>query len=178
MDPLHAVLIGTDMFGFQVIHVREGQSRQAAEREHVADASQPFVRQRLFEQGIQLRFRQVVFGLVVLLLEFVVTERILFQPFVTQAVEREVLHAIQQIDRPVVVAAMRRLQKRIEPVEKLVVDRTKRNVLLAVTLPNVFRQVTQYPVVLVRRELRDPDANLALTLPAILFQLGKKRPSV
>jgi len=73
---------------------------------------------------------------------------------------------------------MRRLQKRIEPVEKLVVDRTKRNVLLAVTLPNVFRQVTQYPVVLVRRELRDPDANLALTLPAILFQLGKKRPSV
>lgn len=29
VDPLHAVLIGTDMFGFQVIRIREGQPRSS-----------------------------------------------------------------------------------------------------------------------------------------------------
>lgn len=58
MDPLRPVLIGRDMLPAQVIHIRKGQPRQAAEREHVADTGQPVVRQRLVDKRIELLFRQ------------------------------------------------------------------------------------------------------------------------
>ena len=69
--------------------VGEGQPRQAAEDEDVADAGQPVV-ELLAGQQFQFMRRKVLFGLHLVLFEFIVAERIFRDPLVAQAVEDEV----------------------------------------------------------------------------------------
>ena len=106
--------------------------------------------------------RKVLFGLHLVLFEFIVAERIFRDPLVAQAVEDEVAQTVHDGDRPVVAAAVGGLQEEVEAVQKLVVHPLDGNVLGLAALGEVLFQVAQQPFVLVGRALRDAHAHLAL----------------
>ena len=83
----------------------------------------------------------MVFLLVVPLLELIVSERVFLDPLVAQTIAGKVLHAIEQIHGSVVFTFMCRLQKGIEPVEKLVTDRREQNILSLVMCSDIFFQI-------------------------------------
>lgn len=144
VNPLGTLFIYRDMFFPQMFYIRKRQPCQTAEREHVPDTLQAIVRHRLSDKRLQFVLCQMVFVLVVLLLEFVVSERVFLNPLVPNGIAREILHAVQQVDRPVVVTVMRRLYECIETIDKLVIDRSQWYVFLTVLRRNILLQVTQY----------------------------------
>ena len=113
-------------------------------------------------QDFQFADREVLFGLRLILLEFVVAEGILGNPFVAQAVEYEVAQTIHDGLGSVVAAAVCRLQEEAESVEKLVVHPLDGNILLRAALGEVLFQIAQQPFVLVRCPLGDTHADLRL----------------
>ena len=161
VDPPPPLVVLREVLAPQVVGVGEGQPRQAAEDEDVADAGQPVV-ELLAGQQFQFMRRKVLFGLHLVLFEFIVAERIFRDPLVAQAVEDEVAQTVHDGDRPVVAAAVGGLQEEVEAVQKLVVHPLDGNVLGLAALGEVLFQVAQQPFVLVGRALRDAHAHLAL----------------
>lgn len=149
------------MLAPQVVGVGECQPRQAAEDENVADAGQPAV-ELLAGQQFQFMRRKVLFGLHLVLFEFVVAERIFRNPLVAQAVEDKVAQAVHHGDRPVVAAAVGGLQEEVEAVQKLVVHPFDGNVLGFAALGEILFEVAQQPLVFVCRALRDAHAHFGL----------------
>lgn len=109
----------------QIVRIREGQTGQTTKTKDVSDSVEPLVRQLFAHECFELFARQMVFLLVVFLFEFVISERVFLAPLVTQAITGEVFDAIEQIDRSIMFAVVSYLQKRIEPVDKLVTDGRK-----------------------------------------------------
>ena len=93
-------------------------------------------------QDLQLAGREVLFGLRLILLELVVAEGILGNPFVAQTVEYEVTQTVHDGHGTVVAAAVCRLQEEAESVEKLVVHPLDGNVLLRTALGEILFQIT------------------------------------
>ena len=118
----------------------------------------------------------MVFRLVVFLFQFVVPERVFLDPFVPLTVEDKVFHAIQQVDGSVVTAVVRRLQKRVESVDVLVIDLFQQNIFFIVLCLRILPQIPEQAVVFVRGQLGNADADLLLPLVAILVQFGQKHP--
>lgn len=131
------------MFRTQVVRIRKGQTRQAAEYEHVADTLDSFVRHGFAYQNIQFRFGQVVFCFVVLRPQFVVLKRILFDPLVADRIQHKVLQAAQQIDRAVGLAVMSRLDKGIQSVQVFVVHHIQRQIVSFVLRLHILVQIAQ-----------------------------------
>ena len=161
VDPPPPLVVLREVLAPQVVGVGEGQPRQAAEDEDVADAGQPVV-ELLAGQQFQFMRRKVLFGLHLVLFEFVVAERVFRDPLVAQAVEDKVAQTVHHGDRSVVAAAVGGLQEEVEAVQKLVVHPLDGNVLGLAALGEVLFQVAQQPFVLVGRALRDAHAHLAL----------------
>ncbi len=178
VNPQLPGILRADMFRAQVIGIRKGKSRQAAEREHIPDAFYPLVRHRFGYQNIQFRFGQVVFRLVVFGFKFVVLKRILFDPLVADSIQHKVFKTAQQIDRTVGLAVMGRLDKGVQSVEVLVINHIQRNIFLFVLRLHILFQVAKQAVILVRRELGDPCSDLFLPFVAILPELGKKQTRI
>ena len=118
------------MFRTQVVGIRKGQTCKAAEREHIPDALQPFVRHRFVYQRFQIGLCQVVLILVVFRLHLIVLKRVFLDPLVAERVQHKVFQAAQEIDRAVVLAVVRRLHKGIQPVDIGVIHGGKRQVVL------------------------------------------------
>ena len=158
VDPPPPLVVLREVFAPQVVGVGEGQPRQAAEDEDVADACQPAV-ELLTGQQFQFMRREVLFGLHLVLFEFIVAERIFRDPLVAQAVEDEVAQTVHDGDRPVVAAAVGGLQEEVEAVQKLVVHPFNGNILGFAALGEILFEVAQQPLVLVCRALRDAHAH-------------------
>lgn len=158
VDPPPPLVVLREVLAPQVVGVGEGQPRQAAEDEDVADAGQPVV-ELLAGQQFQFMRRKVLFGLHLVLFEFIVAERIFRDPLVAQAVEDEVAQTVHDGDRPVVAAAVGGLQEEVEAVQKLVVHPFNGNILGFAALGEILFEVAQQPLVLVCRALRDAHAH-------------------
>ena len=113
VDPPPPLVVLREVLAPQVVGVGEGQPRQAAEDEDVADAGQPVV-ELLAGQQFQFMRRKVLFGLHLVLFEFIVAERIFRDPLVAQAVEDEVAQTVHDGDRPVVAAAVGGVREEVE----------------------------------------------------------------
>ena len=158
VDPPPPLVVLREVLAPQVVGVGEGQPRQAAEDEDVADACQPAV-ELLAGQQFQFMRRKMLFGLHLVLFEFIVAERIFRDPLVAQAVEDEVAQTVHDGDRPVVAAAVGGLQEEVEAVQKLVVHPFNGNILGFAALGEILFEVAQQPLVLVCRALRDAHAH-------------------
>ena len=158
VDPPPPLVVLREVLAPQVVGVGEGQPRQAAEDEDVADAGQPVV-ELLAGQQFQFMRRKVLFGLHLVFFEFIVAERIFRDPLVAQAVEDEVAQTVHDGDRPVVAAAVGGLQEEVEAVQKLVVHPFNGNILGFAALGEILFEVAQQPLVLVCRALRDAHAH-------------------
>ena len=158
VDPPPPLVVLREVLAPQVVGVGECQPRQAAEDEDVADAGQPVV-ELLAGQQFQFMRREVLFGLHLVLFEFIVAERIFRDPLVAQAVEDKVAQTVHDGDRPVVAAAVGGLQEEVEAVQKLVVHPFDGNVLGFAALGEILFEVAQQPLVLVCRALRDAHAH-------------------
>ena len=161
VDPPPPLVVLREVLAPQVVGVGEGQPRQAAEDEDVADAGQPVV-ELLAGQQFQFMRRKVLFGLHLVLFEFIVAERIFRDPLVAQAVEDEVAQTVHDGDRPVVAAAVGGLQEEVEAVQKLVVHPFDGNVLGFAALGEILFEIAQQPLVFVCRALRDAHAHFGL----------------
>ena len=171
VDPPPPLVVLREVLAPQVVGVGEGQPRQAAEDEDVADAGQPVV-ERLAAQQFQFMRREVLLGLHLVLLELVVAERVFRDPLVAQAVEDKVAQTVHHGDRPVVAAAVSGLQEEVEAVQKLVVHPFDGNVFGFAALGEILFEVAQQPLVLVGRALRDAHADFGLSP---LHIVGKAR---
>ena len=158
VDPPPPLVVLREVLAPQVVGVGEGQPRQAAEDEDVADAGQPVV-ELLAGQQFQFMRRKVLFGLHLVLFEFVVAERVFRNPLVAQAVEDKVAQTVHHGDRSVVAAAVGGLQEEVEAVQKLVVHPFNGNILGFAALGEILFEVAQQPLVLVCRALRDAHAH-------------------
>ena len=161
VDPPPPLVVLREVLAPQVVGIGEGQPRQTAEDEDVADAGQPVV-ELLAGQQFQFMRRKVLFGLHLVLFEFIVAERIFRDPLVAQAVEDKIAQAVHDGDRPVVAAAVGGLQEEVEAVQELIVHPLDGNVFGLAAPGEILFQVAQQPFVLVGRTLRDAYAHLAL----------------
>lgn len=83
-------------------------------------------------------------------------------------------HAIEQVHGSVVHAVMRRLQKGVEPVEKLVTDSREQNIIFLVMCGDILFQIPQHPMIFVCCQLNNPHTDLSLPFLAVFFQLYKE----
>ena len=157
------------MFGPKVVGIGKGHSCHAAKCENVADALQPFILDSFVDKDFQFGFRKVVFILVPFLFHLEIPKRIFVDPFVPDAVKNEILNTTQQVDCPVRLAMVCRLQKRVEAVDIGIVQGREQNIVFFVLNCRIFFQVAQYPVILVRCQLGDACADLSLP-PFAIFR--------
>ncbi len=94
------------MFLAQIVGIGKSQPCEGTKSEDIPNPIQSFVRQLFTYERLQFFTREMVFLLVVLLLEFIVPKRVFLDPFVTQAIAGKVLHAIEQIHGSVVLAVV------------------------------------------------------------------------
>ena len=85
--------------------------------------------------------REMLFGLHLVLFEFVVAERVFRDPLIAQTIEDKVAQTIHHGDRPVVAAAVGSLQEEVEAVQKLVVHPFDGNVLGFAALGEILFEV-------------------------------------
>lgn len=141
MCPQIPVLIPGYVFIFEVLHVRKGQPRETAKHKHVPYPLQPLVRYRLMDQDFQFGFSQVVFGLVVFFLEFVVLERVLLDLLVPDRVD-EVFETAEQVHGSVVLAVMPGLHKDVQADQVGVVHGCQGNIVLLILFCGIFPHVS------------------------------------
>ena len=177
-EPRVALFVGSDVFGPQLLDIGESQPGQATEDENIPHVFEPQARHRFGDERLYLPLRQVLFRRRGDLLELVALKRIFLDPLVPQTIENEIAQAIQNIDRSVVVAAMRCLQKGVEAVEVAVGHLCQPNILFAILLPRIFMQVTAESVIFVGGQLRDAHADLLLALLAVEHQLGQQHANL
>lgn len=126
MNPLRALFVGREMFAAQVVGIGKGKPGQTAEHEYIPDAVEAVVGHLLSDQQVEFRFGERIFYVGLVDLHLVIPERILVDPLVANGVEDKVFQTTKQVHRAVVVAVVRRLQKRIEAVDILVADKLQR----------------------------------------------------
>lgn len=97
------------MFGPQLFDIGESQPCEATEDENIPHVFEPQARHRLGDERLDLPLRQMLFRRRGNLLELVALKRIFLDPLIPQTIKNEVAQAIQNIDRSVVVATVRRL---------------------------------------------------------------------
>lgn len=81
----------------------------------------------------------MVFILVPFLFHLEIPKRVFVDPFVPDAVKNEILNTTQQVDRPVRLAMVCRLQKRVEAVDIGIVQGREQNIVLfCIELPYIL----------------------------------------
>ena len=131
----HSTFVLTDTSGTAFFTVVAGD-------EDVADTGKPMV-ERLAGQQFQFMRREVLYGLHLVLFEFIVAERIFRDPLVAQAVEREVAQTVHDGDRPVVATAVGGLQEEVEAVQKFVIHPLDGYILFLAAFGEVLLQIAQ-----------------------------------
>ena len=91
MNPQPPVIVFRDMLSSQMVGIREGKRSQAAKDENVPDSLQATIGHLFGDKRVNLRLHEMVFGIVVFLLELVAVKRILANPLIPQTIENEVL---------------------------------------------------------------------------------------